>query len=1007
MRQSHDGDGFDRPGKWFVVRLTVIASVAVVQLRLRSSKWAICRWTIRSVSTRRTARRWYGGTVATYGARVLLLALVPSALVARSAEGHKSAAPRGDPAGGGFLGRAHQEAQQWQTWIRSPGAAAKRRASRSAYHRQTAAKAAATDDSAFSGMLTTPGYQSLGERTARRTQKSATILHQLGADEAIVKGPNGRASLARSALPIEGKAPDGHSAPVDLNLVAHDGSFAERSALVPVTIPRSSGGAIEFTHDHFGINFGSGAAVFGQRRSGSVFYPNLERDTDVVLRPAPLGAEITYLLRSAVSPESQTLTFDLPSGWSLHDPGNHNGTVQVLSDTGKIVNEILPPLAADAQGRPVPVRYEIKNARQLILEVRHRTGDFAYPIMVDPVSVDYSADGPYNWWTATSDNINKFSAYHASGSGGYSMWKMHASTSYSQDEYAAWELPAPSGAYIYALHESGVYHHPYKSAEFGGLWKPDNSGPDPAGTWSQTNVASGSGSGYFSNASLSNSDWWYCVRQGCAYGPSQNIPNGNHAEFGLLANSSGAQPSSNGAYDYVSDATVYYADNVTPSLSAPTHNGYQPGSWTQNATDTVSVTGSVASGLGMYQLSLSGASAPSVTVDCTNLKGAAQVYCSPKSLSGTFTYSTSSLPEGSNTVALTATNAGGNSTSQSWPVNIDRTPPVVSISGSAYDAQTQQSTSGSGSLTVSASDAAPDHATSGVVSISTYVDGQVVTGAPTASQACTQGGCSLSANGQIDFDSLSPGGHTIEVRVLDAAGNVGESDWAVVVGSGTQVYRSVDDCWTGGTSLTMPRPTMVDLGSTFDSLSLSDVAVGCNPDPSAVAAANTDDVANSVPYISTSFGSCQVDPLQQEGGCAPPLTVQYWPRCARNEESYSVPSTVDGSDQLMANTDVALDQLTSPIYSQVLQALSQESWLLPPSLTPGTSFELSQIPSASYEGGTRIEIYAGATTIVVFADDTNLANLAASALALRIATNGLQGSASTMDANALGEGCYS
>lgn len=228
-------------------------------------------------------------------------------------------------------------------------------------------------------------------------------------------------------------------------------------------------------------------------------------------------------------------------------------------------------------------------------------------------------------------------------------------------------------------------------------------------------------------------------------------------------------------------------------------------------------------------------------------------------------FSTSAMPEGAYNVNVSASDVVGNTATASVPIKIDRSPPVVSLSGPAYDAHNQMSASGTLALHVSATDTSATHATSGVASIQTYVDGQLASAGPATTQACSQGGCALAADGQINFDSFPVGAHAIEVRATDAAGNVAVSDWMVVTGPiGGQVTRSIADCWTGGTKPTMAYPTVYELGSVFDSLPLTDVSEGCNPDPKAVAAANSDNVPNSVPFVSLSFGSCQPDPGQKK-----------------------------------------------------------------------------------------------------------------------------------------------
>jgi hypothetical protein len=103
-------------------------------------------------------------------------------------------------------------------------------------------------------------------------------------------------------------------------------------------------------------------------------------------------------------------------------------------------------------------------------------------------------------------------------------------------------------------------------------------------------------------------------------------------------------------------------------------------------------------------------------------------------------------------------------------------------------------------------------------------------------------------------------------------------------------------------------------------------------------------------YVSTIYGTCNPIP----DGCGPPLDIQSAPECARNPRSYEqnpgfVPSPGEPEE---------------PAEALPLVKLSPAPW----------------IPASSVENGRRIEIYAGGTTVVIFADDSGLAHRAAEAL---------------------------
>ncbi len=103
-----------------------------------------------------------------------------------------------------------------------------------------------------------------------------------------------------------------------------------------------------------------------------------------------------------------------------------------------------------------------------------------------------------------------------------------------------------------------------------------------------------------------------------------------------------------------------------------------------------------------------------------------------------------------------------------------------------------------------------------------------------------------------------------------------------------------------------------------------------------------------LPTKPVEFGSALYGPCSDGAVC---LEIQSWPECRRNLASYSTGT---------------IDQELNPIsYTNV-----------------------SGLPEASFDGGARIELYAGTTTVVVFADPPSLARAAADAVASQLAPAG-------------------
>lgn len=766
------------PGGLRLGRCSIGVLIAVMLAVFLASARRLGQWRARPAGPRtsnlRCSRRASGRPVRAL--RVLGFALLPSVFFVSGAQGSSqtSTSPGSDPSA---LSRAQQQFDQWRAYIRSPAAIAARKTSRLAYAHQDAAGALARDHQDYPGAFA-PGFKGVG------ASGEGHILRKLGASTALVKDAKGHTSVASSALPLDGTTASGASAPLDLSLNASSGGFVAQSSLAPVTIPGASDGAVAFSKDHFGVRFGSGDPVAGRQVGDSILYPNvdgLSGSTDAVVRPIPLGVDISYVLRSIQSPGSQTLSFDLPAGWSLVKPADGSGTIAIENGSGSVVSRVMPPIAVDAQQQTVPATYHIKNATQLTINVPHTSGDYAYPILVDPPiysQSDYAGGSAGAHWGQTSNDSGAFQTYNGNTLSG---WKFQPGANPFAGAYAVYTKHAPVGAYVYDLTQTGVYHHAVDSLELGAIARADGSafeGGSWYGSWQNNSSGSGVGAGYFFGAELQNSSWQYCATAGCSYGGTSHITTDNYAEFGLQDwHGAGAQPSdgSQGSA-YLSDATLYFSDNIAPTISAPAHNGYTPGTWVQNVTDTVSATASVPSGLGMSQVALTGI-APSpapVTASCTPISPGSTADPCPSSLPGSFTYNTTNLPEGSNVVSLTAQNAGGNTDTTatpanttplptSWIVNIDRTapPPPATTGLNAGDSFTDPDPE---TLTITPADPpAPGvTASSGPASVNVSVDGGVAT-----SIACTTS-CQW-----VPPDGLDDGAHTVAVSALDQAGNVG------------------------------------------------------------------------------------------------------------------------------------------------------------------------------------------------------------------------------------------
>jgi hypothetical protein len=123
-------------------------------------------------------------------------------------------------------------------------------------------------------------------------------------------------------LPLFGVDSSGQTAPVNLALTDTTAGYQPDGALVPVEIPKTTSSGVNFPDSFVSIQLATPAGddATGVVDGDSVFYPNIDgasADTDVVIDPTEMGADISWVLRSAASPKQLDLTFSMLPGWSL------------------------------------------------------------------------------------------------------------------------------------------------------------------------------------------------------------------------------------------------------------------------------------------------------------------------------------------------------------------------------------------------------------------------------------------------------------------------------------------------------------------------------------------------------------------------------------------------------------------------------------------------------------------------------------------------------------------
>jgi streptogramin lyase len=225
----------------------------------------------------------------------------------------------------------------------------------------------------------------------------------IGSDEA-----GGSASLLTSLLPLRDEATGGVKEQVDLGLEPVAGDLQPVNPLVEVEIPSEiEEGIAELPDEGISISLAGDSERTATTISGdAAFYPNVARDSDLVVLPTPTGLETLTQLRSSDAPTTQSFNLDIPSGSTLE--ATEDGGAIVTKD-GEPVIVVRPPTAMDAEGASVPVTMKVSGS-MISLQVSP-SAESTYPILVDPLYeswewMNYNAStGLYSEWLPASNEF--------------------------------------------------------------------------------------------------------------------------------------------------------------------------------------------------------------------------------------------------------------------------------------------------------------------------------------------------------------------------------------------------------------------------------------------------------------------------------------------------------------------------------------------------------------------------------------------------------------------------
>lgn len=616
--------------------------------------------------------------------------------------------------------------------------------------------------------------------------EDAAIVSSAAGPEDAVKvggGPGGNADsggrenvLLESTLPLETEGPLGAPVPVDLSLESGGSGLAPAAPLVEVEIPKTLGEPIELPETGVGIELVGAPS----ERAPTVIdesvaaYPNVATDTDFSVAPTPTGVETLTTIRSAESPDSETLRLDLPEGDTLvqEEAG------AVVDREGRKVASILPPTATDADGAAVPVTMTVEGD-SLTLEVLPGPTT-AYPLLLDPI---VESDDWYDAETTT-------------GQGGWhfvtNIPPTPGVTPIANNQ--GLDIWAHDGWYYNGSQAGWYYYVPRLKEEEAQGRTPTSyivrmdlmhvsffTSPGPISPYEIMGVLGQDG---WAGIPEHEDDWVYLGNSAAFYaihgypqypGWGLNFENGepgkrdHTAKVGLglgLASVEVAElyePREAG----LGGAMVEVADEEPPTVKNPS----EPPWMNQTAKAPITVE-AADTGLGVKSISFElpgGQGTRTYTNPCT---GTAENPC-PNHWSasvGAKEYNPATMAQGVDNVPIHAQDAALNTSAPgevTAKLRIDHTPPVVAVSGTLVSQAEHGGTLPRYSILVTATDGTAAAPQSGVVSLETRIDGTLL-GSPLTPGCATQN-CSISTEQTISAAEY-PGAHTLEVKATDGVG---------------------------------------------------------------------------------------------------------------------------------------------------------------------------------------------------------------------------------------------
>jgi YD repeat-containing protein len=634
--------------------------------------------------------------------------------------------------------------------------------------------------------------------------------------------PGGKHGVIESMGPMAVETSPGRRTPVDLSLNAVGNAFEPKTPAVGVRIPKrlSEGAQLSSSGVSLTPVTEQGSALGGSEgtlNGATVFYANTQTNTDTLAKPTTGGFEMDSLLRSVDSPETLYFRVGMPAGATLV-ANKGPGGARVMLD-GQSIAGIALPSAQDAQGSDVPVQMSVAGDT-LVVTVERGSGEYQYPIEVDPQAYDETIFLPSNCTNYEGQKTNW--EFYSSGGGfecyssGYGV-VMRTVGGINEGEHDELRYPAHGQSSIGFIDQesSAAANESVTKIEFA-----------YGGTKEAELTLAGVNQGY-SKVAKSFGDLW---NESEAH--YQGYNNGNLVRLMQTATKS-ASEGYGFWFELINNATntwVGINQKSGPEVSFNTSEAtidegrqnvlYGSGGWLGEHNGAVEITAKDP-GLGVSYVKIKDLTAGAYGEHWTftdpvyNEHLCTGVWCA-NTYKTHFTYN-KEMAEGANTFELCAENEALMQACTDATVKIDNTPPSnyklkgIAESGAELNAMPHQ-------VTVEATDA-----TSGVKSIAVWLDGKEI-GSPAGS--CSPGECTASRAVTIAGESLGAGEHKLRVKATDNADNVAEKEFTFAIRDATPVHvgpGSVDPV-TGQFALTASDVNIAGAGRvsrTYLSRSLS------------------------------------------------------------------------------------------------------------------------------------------------------------------------------------------